>query len=182
VSTLFPRETKGNLKTTTMPQNPQQSKVSETEFEKRRGISRVEVREGYAQVHVSDLSEPLTEARLAVLKAANAAGISLDFLKLTPDGMSFLVKEDEAEGIGKALASPGVSVSVERGRHVVMVHAVNMRDEEGLIASIVLQAIKSGAAVGHVSDMHDRVLMVVSKEDSSRLKKQLEGNLVGATA
>jgi aspartokinase len=165
-----------------MPQNPQLRKVSETEFEKRRGINSVEVREGFAQVHVNDLTEPLMESRLHVLTAANKDGISLDFLKLTPDGMSFLVKEDQADAIKKTIASLGVEVTVESGRHVVMVHAVNMRDEEGLIASIVLQAIKSGAAIGHVSDMHDRVLMVVSKDDSVRLKQQLEGNLAGVNA
>ena len=167
-----------------MPKNPSPPKVSETEFEKRRGISSVEIREGYAQVHVTDLTEPLTEARLAVLEAAAKAGISLDFLKFTPDGMSFLVKEEMSQTTEKALrgSRQGVSVSVQPGRHVVMVYAVNMRDEEGLIASIVLQAIKSGAAIGHVSDMHDRVLMVVSKDDSKRLKEQLEGNLAGVRA
>lgn len=164
-----------------MPQNPA-PKVNETEFEKRRGISSVEVRPGYAQVHVTDLEEPLITSRLSVLEAAAKASISLDFLKLTPDGMSFLVKEDHALAVEQALKKPGVTVSVQEGRDVLMVYAVNMRDEEGLIAGIVLQAIKSGAAISHVSDMHDRVLMVVSKEDSARLKAQLEGSLTGVRA
>jgi aspartokinase len=164
-----------------MPQKPSTQKVSETEFEKRRGINRVEVREGYAQVHISDLSEPLVGARLEVLQSAADAGISLDFLKFTPDGMSFLVLEDKGTDVEKCLSHfKGINVQVQKGCHVVMVHAVNMRDEEGLIASIVLQAIRSGAVIGHVSDMHDRVLMVVGKEDSRRLKQQLEGSLVKA--
>ena len=161
--------------------------VSTTEFEKRRGISRVEVRSGYAQVHVFDLVEPLTQSRLAVLENAAAARVSLDFLKFTPDGMSFLVREEDAGPLVKALTEGDVKLSpsqvnAQKGRDVLMVHAVNMRDEEGLIASIVLQAIRSGAAIGHVSDMHDRVLIVVGKEDSSRLKEQLEGNLAGVRA
>jgi len=165
-----------------MAQNPTRNKVSETEFEKRRGINRVEVREGFAQVHISDLNEPPNDNRLKILAAAKDANISLDFLKLTPDGMSFLVKEDQANSVTSTFKDLGANVAVEPGRHVVMVHAVNMRDEEGLIASIVLQAIKSGAAIGHVSDMHDRVLIVVGKDDSDRLKKQLEGNLIGVHA
>jgi aspartokinase len=164
-----------------MATNPPAPKASETEFEKRRGISRVEVREGYAQVHVNDLAEPLIQSRLAALESATQAGISLDFLKFTPDGMSFLVREDHAADVEMALAKAG-AITVQKGRHVVMVHAVNMRDEEGLIASIVLQAIRSGAAIGHVSDMHDRVLIVVGKEDSERLKEQLEGNLAKVRA
>jgi hypothetical protein len=63
------------------------------EFEKPRGINRVEVRAGYAQAHVSDLPRPLTESRLAVLKAIAQAQISLDFLKLTQSGLSFLILE-----------------------------------------------------------------------------------------
>src|SRR5689334_12813412 len=104
-------------------------KVNETEFEKRRGISSVEVRSGYAQVHVTDLAEPLIASRLAVLEAAAEAKISLDFLKLTPDGMSFLVKEDEATHVEEALKKPDIQVAVQAGMDVVMVYAVNMRDE-----------------------------------------------------
>ena len=159
------------------------SHVNETEFEKRRGISRVEVREGYAQVHVSDLPQPIVTARLDALKVVAEAGVGLDFMKFTPDGMSFLVKEADAAKAEKCLDDrKGISVVVEKGRDVVMVHAVNMRDEEGLIASIVLQAIRSGASIGHVSDMHDRVLIVVSKDDSRKLKEQLEGSLVKVRA
>lgn len=164
-----------------MASNSPSQKVSETEFEKRRGISRVEVREGYAQVHVSDLAMPIVASRLEVLQAAADASISLDFLKFTPDGMSFLVSEDAAGAVEKALDKFG-EVLVQNGCHVVMVHAINMRDEEGLLASIVLQAIRSGTSVGHVSDMHDRVLMVVNKEDSARLKDQLEGSLAKVRA
>jgi len=170
-----------------MAKNSPAPQVSTTEFEKRRGISRVEVRSGYAQVHISDLAEPLTQSRLVVLEDASAAGVSLDFLKFTPDGMSFLVREEDAASLVKALTEGAAKLSAsqvvaQKGRDVVMVHAVNMRDEEGLIASIVLQAIRSGAAIGHVSDMHDRVLIVVGKEDSARLKEQLEGNLAGVRA
>jgi len=165
-----------------MATNPPAPKASETEFEKRRGISRVEVREAYAQVHVNDLPNPLTKSRLEALKLLAEGGITLDFLKFTPDGMSFLVREESATNVENALEGRQADVTVQKGRDVVMVHAVNMRDEEGLIASIVLQAIRSGAAIGHVSDMHDRVLMVVAKEDSKKLKEQLEGNLAKVRA
>lgn len=166
-----------------MAQNPPNPKVSETEFEKRRGISRVEVREGYAQVHVNDLPQPVVSGRLDILRDVSGAGISLDFMKFTPDGMSFLVRESDGQKVEDCLKNrKSISVSVEKGKDVVMVHAVNMRDEEGLIASIVLQAIGCGASIGHVSDMHDRVLIVVPKQDSQRLKEQLEGHLVKTRA
>lgn len=151
---------------------------SETAFEKRRGISSVELRTGYAQVHVTGMQEPCMEHRLQALEDVSKAGISIDFLKLTPGGFSFVVREQDANALEAALH--GRTVALQQGQHVVMVHAVNMRDEEGLIASIVFQAIRSGAKLGHISDMHDRVLMVVDQNDSQRLKEQLEGSLAEA--
>lgn len=155
--------------------------VAETAFEKRRGISNVEVRSGFAQVHVSHLSAPLTDSRLRVLEAVGEAGISIDFLKLTQTGLSFVVAAEMAEDVAKTIGALDVRCTVREGRHILLVHAVNMRDEEGLIARIILEAIASGVRIDHVSDMHDRVLIVVGAEDADRLKTRIEDNLVGAS-
>ncbi|HLK14112.1 MAG TPA: hypothetical protein VKT78_04850, partial [Fimbriimonadaceae bacterium] len=64
----------------------------------------------------------------------------------------------------------------------VLVHAVNMRDEEGLIARVVQEVIASGARMDHISDMHDRMLVVVHTEDAGPVKKRLEANLVEVSA
>lgn len=153
--------------------------IAETAFEKRRGISRVETRTGFAQVHVSHLEEPLTEGRLRVLGAVADGGVSLDFLKLTQTGLSFLVPEGEAAAVEGALSSLGVRHMIRDNRHILLVHAVNMRDEEGLISRIVLEAIASGVRVDHVSDMHDRMLMVVDAADADRLRARIEERLMG---
>lgn len=137
----------------------------ETGFEKLRGISGIEVREGYAQVHVSRLHQPIYESRLNVLRALASAELSLDFLKFTPSGLSCLIPESGATNAEKALNSLNVHFSVRLGRSVLLVHAVNMRDEEGLISQIVMLALNSGARIEHVSDTHDRVLLVVHSED-----------------
>lgn len=152
---------------------------TETAFEKRRGVSRVEVRRGFAQVHVSDLKGDLAQARLLTLEAIAGAGVSLDFLKLTPDGLSFVVREADADALKEALVGLNVTVDVIPDRHIVMVHAVNMRDEEGLIAQIVLTSISSDAAIDHIGDMHDRTLMVVDARHSDRVQKQVEKVLLG---
>jgi hypothetical protein len=54
-----------------------------------------------------------------------------------------------------------------------------MRDEEGLISRILLESIASGVQIDHVSDMHDRMLVVVSAEDSSKLRQRIEEKLLG---
>lgn len=147
---------------------------TETEFEKRRGVSRVEVRSGFAQVHVSRVQSEIMPARLRVLAAVADAGVSIDFLKLTPSGLSFLVPEGEADRIDAALEPLGYHFSVRRDRSIVLVYAVSIRDEEGLIAGIVHTAITHGIRMDHVGDMHDRMLMVVKKEDADRLVSHIE--------
>lgn len=150
-----------------------------TEFEKRRGISGVEAREGFAQVHVSRLTGNLVHERIRVLGAVGEANVSLDFLKLTPSGLSFMIPESLGEATEKALSSLAVQFSVKKDRSIVLVHAVNVRDEEGLTATIVQHAIASGALVEHVTDMHDRMLMVVATADAEHLVGYLTARLGG---
>jgi aspartokinase len=153
-----------------------------TDFEKRRGVSRVEVRDGYAQVHASRMPDPIIDGRLGVLQLVANALVSIDFLKLTPSGLSFLIQESQAQKVEDVLKKSDVHFSVKPGRSVVLVHAVNMRDEEGLIARIVREVIASGARMDHISDMHDRVLVVVHTEDAGRLRDWLEEHLIETEA
>lgn len=158
------------------PRTPPRA-LAETEFEKKRGISAIEVRPGFAQVHVSRLGRQLTEQRLRVLRAVADVEVSIDFLKLTPSGLSFLVPEDRADVVSQALEGSEVHFSVRKDRSIVLVHAVNIRDEEGLIASIVKEAIASGVTVDHVGDMHDRLLMVVKSDDAHRVAEHFRTTL-----
>ena len=153
--------------------------IAETAFEKRRGISSVEQRTGYAQVHVSRLPEPLIESRLRVLGAIADGGISIDFLKFTQSGLSFVIPQESAPVVSRALGELEAHTSVREGRHILLVHAVNMRDEEGLIARILLESISAGVKVDHVSDMHDRMLIVCEASDAARLKAHIEDKLMG---
>lgn len=144
--------------------------IKETAFEKQRGISQVEVRGGFAQVHVSQVRENIHEHRLQVLKAVREAAVSVDFLKLTPSGLSFLIAESHSGDIEKALTPLNFHCSIRKDRCVILVHAVNMRDEEGLTAQVVQRAIASGAMIDHISDMHDRMLIVAEMKYAQSLQ------------
>lgn len=146
---------------------------TETGFEKKRGISRVEIREGYSQIHVRGLPEPVMDSRLAVLELVKGEGISLDFLKLTSDGLSFLVPKDATDRIEAGLRGAGYAFDLGRDRNIVLVHAVNIRDEEGLIARIVAIAIATGAKLDHLGDMHDRLLIVAEATEAAALADRL---------
>jgi len=115
---------------------------------------------------------------LRVLKAVNEAGISVDFLKLTPTGLSFLVTNSCAEGVATAIQPVASDSSIRPERAIVLVHAVNIRDEEGLIGHIVREVIETGTTIDHIGDMHDRLLMIVSAKDAPRLEKLLAEKLL----
>lgn len=147
----------------------------ETAFEKGRGIEKIEVRKDQTEVHAMGLAEPVMATRVEVLRAIADSGVSIDFLKLTPNGMSFVVLDSDADSIAAVLAGFDVQYELLRNRHIVLVHAVNMRDEEGLIADVMSRAIRSGVKVRHVADMHDRMLLVVDADESAILVEGLEG-------
>lgn len=121
------------------------------------------------QVHVSGLTGPVAARRLEVLHAVADSSVSLDFVKLTTHGISFLVLEGQSDEVAAALGQLGCTYTIGGGRSIVLVFAVNMRDEEGLIAGIVRRVIASGVRVDHLGDMHDRVLLVVESADVERV-------------
>src|SRR5687768_2695267 len=123
-----------------------------TEFEKPRGVSHVEVRHGFAQVHVSRITGSLTAERLNVLRAMADAGISIDFLTLTHSGLSFRLPDTTCPEVHPALKPLELHYTATPGRSIVLVYAVNMRDEEGLIAQIIRDTTSTGARVNHVGD------------------------------
>jgi len=160
------RDPRANFQSEMTPSTPR-----ETAFERPRGLSRVETRGGFCQVHVEGLPEPLVPQRLQVLDAVAKEGISIDFLKLTPYGLSFVAPADRAADLGRVL---GDRAAVTTGRSVVSVHAVNIRDEEGLLAETIQEAIALGAQIDHVGDGHDRLLLVVGDADAERIERHFQ--------
>lgn len=157
--------------------NPIPAEVAETAFERPRGIAGVEIRGTFAQVHVSGFEGDVMRHRIEVLRRVKDAGINLDFLKLTNSGMAFLIQESDAATLKQALEGHAPRVTVRSGRHIVMVHGANMRDEAGSIAGIVSMAIATGAKIDHLGDMHDRMLLVAEQSAAetiaARLRKEL---------
>lgn len=152
----------------------------ETAFEKERGINRIEVRRGYTGVQVRHLSEPMMASRLQVLEAVAQAQISIDFLKLTRDGVSFVAKDCDPALLRSTLESAGTDFSLREGECVLLVHAVNMRDEPGLLAKIVSDVVATGAEIDHMGDMHDRLLIVLSEADAEKAAAALQAEHPGA--
>jgi len=154
------------------------AEVQETAFEKRRGVGRVEIRSGYAQVHISQLQEPLTESRIQMFEAIAKSGISLDFLKLTQSGISFMVPESMAEQVEAALKGVAPQLSVHKGACILLVSAVNMRDEEGLLATTLSVAIGCGVPIDTIGDMHDTLLIGTTAEGAQVIAQAIKTQLM----
>lgn len=145
----------------------------ETEFERQRGIIETEIREGFALFEVDGLAEPLAESRTKTLERIAKAGVSIDFLKLTSDGLSFVVQESDAPQVTQALDNTRTTHTP--GRCVVSAWSPNLRDEEGLAARLVSAVIASGAVLDHVSDMHDRVLFLMDRNGADSALNAIQG-------
>ncbi|MEQ1934101.1 MAG: aspartate kinase, partial [Fimbriimonadaceae bacterium] len=116
---------------------------------------------------------------LGVLTLVADSGLSIDFVKLTPGGMAFVVDENQVALIETALESH-LNWTVQGNRSIVTVSAVNIRDEEGLISKVVAAAISCGVTLDHIGDMHDRVLLVTGSAEAETLAKELRDR-IGST-
>jgi aspartokinase len=154
--------------------------IQETAFEKKRGVSKVEVSPGFAQVHISNMPDPIQDHRLLALQQLKECGIGLFFLKLTPTGISFLVHDKHVEQLQARFAPLFKSFSIRSGKSIVFVHAVNMRDEEGLMAGILSQAVASGARIEHLGDMHDALCIAATNDDAELIASAIRAKEFGA--
>jgi aspartokinase len=145
------------------------------ELETRRGISEVEVRHGFAQIHLDLGREDLAARRISLLGLLADAGISHKYLQLTRSGLAFIITEEQVDAIRIALDGRPYELNLERS--IVLVNAVGMREERGMIASILQAAIASGVQIDHIGDMHNKMFMVVrgdvAEETAERFREQL---------
>lgn len=156
--------------------------LGETDFEKARGVNKIEIRTGFASARITGLDGEVSKHRLRILNQVYQQEISLDFLKFSGDGMSFVVPDYRRDELVKVLEECGSSFEVKPDRAVLIVHAVNMRDEEGLVASIVSQVIEFGANIEHLGEMHDRLLMLMGVSGAEKARDGLKARYPGAQA
>jgi aspartokinase len=88
--------------------------------------------------------------------------------------MSFVIPSDRTSVIQSTFDAAKLQFQMVTDRSIVLVHAVNMRDEEGMVAGIVRRTISAGIAVDHVTDMHDRMLIILPKENATKLQQLIE--------
>jgi hypothetical protein len=150
--------------------------AQETAFDLRRGIQPCRLETGYAQVHVSGLPDPVHDQRLAVLELLKRLDVGLFFLRLTPSGLSFLVRDESVDRLEAPLQAQFEHASIKRHRSVVFVKAANIRDEEGLLGGILATALLEGDALEHLGDMHDCVCIAAEHESAERIARLVDSH------
>ena len=155
------------------------SNHQETVFEKRRGVSALEIRQGYASVHLDHLEGHLIEERIKILEIVAGEHLSIHFLKLTLSGLAFVIQESDIVKIQDALHPYKKDLMIYPDRSMVLVYAVNMRDEEGLIAKIVSIAIANQIKMNHLSDRHDRLLILTDVRQAPLLANAVRQEMIG---
>ncbi len=138
-------------------------------FDLPRGLGEPLVRDSYAQVLVSFPDHDAKNGRLEALKTIQSNGLSIDFLKFTHNGVSFVISADQAQRAAEVLAQIDADVKLSEGRSILLIPAVNMRDDEGLLALVLSEAIKTEAEILHIGDMHDRVLIVTDTAGANEI-------------
>ncbi len=152
---------------------------SQTTFETTRGISSIDISQGHALIIVSNISENENgKQKISALKAIKQSGISMDFLKLSADGFSFIVPEEAAQSAKDALCKHNFNVTLLKDRAILSVYAPNIRDESGLVARIAQRVVQTGAYIDSLGDMHSQVLIVLDSKFAQQAKNSLE-SLIG---
>lgn len=147
---------------------------SNTSIETARGISDVEVSNGHALIVVSGMNEEDSSQRmLEALRALKDADCSIDFLKISGSGFSFIVPELGAAAATAALCAAGFNAEALAGRSIITVRAPNIRDESGLVARIAQLVVRSGAIIEQVGDMHSSVQVVVETPKAEKAANSL---------
>ena len=154
----------------------------ETEFERPRDLIETEIRRGFTLFSVTGVSDPVAFNLIPVLDQLASSRISIDFLKLGAEGMSFVVPDESAVPSAAAMTVAGAVFTQTHGRCVLSVSSANLRDEEGLAASFMSAVIAGGTRLDHVSDMHDRVLFLIAAEDADRAVQALQSVRLGGVA
>lgn len=146
---------------------------SQTSFETERGISGVSVSRGFSLVIVSGIPEFEPTKRLEAFRVLKDGEISLDFLKLSPTGFTFILAEKDAEKAVAKLCEAGFEANCVPGRAIVTVNAANIRDENGLVARIAQTIVRSNATIEQVGDMHSSVQVVVDEKVADAVEAAL---------
>ncbi|NPV25987.1 MAG: aspartate kinase [Firmicutes bacterium] len=119
-----------------------------------------------------EVSEP-AGLELKIFKAMALAGISVDFINVTPEAVLFTVKEEQAEKAVQILQNMNFIPQVRHGCAKVSVVGAGMAGIPGVMAAIVEALTREGIQILQSSDSHTTIWCLVEREDMERAVRAL---------
>lgn len=145
-------------------------------FEKERGVLSIEAETGRSFVLV-DLSGQGAGASsaLQVLSPLAEGGLPIQFLRIHPDCLSFVVAQADLPRVRETLAEAGVPFEASESCAVITVVAPNMRSIPGLMARMGETLFGRAVGVYQMADSHSSVSCVIADEHLADAAEALRG-------
>lgn len=153
--------------TDTDPNAPPRPKVQPTYFERERGVTQIAVENAVALFTVR------ADSALVVLERLAEARVPINHVKLSTDGLSFVVSENHATACQAALKQANFIYTVQAELAIVRTVAGAMRDLSGVVARIYEALIGVDVSVRLVGDAYDSVFGLVAQADANKAESAL---------
>jgi aspartokinase len=140
------------------------------QFERARGVTHVSATPHLAQV---ELTLPHAQ-RLGLLRALADRDVPVFLVTLTPEGLSFVVRQTHAERCRSILADHGLSETIAPQKTLLSVIAGAMRDLSGVIVRIYDTLHAEGIPIRQTGDAYDAVHVLVDAADAPKAQAALE--------
>lgn len=105
---------------------------------------------------------------LQVFQLLAEAGISVDMIQVSPERISFIVKEENYEKTLSALNRIGLRINAAKGFAKVAVVGAGMRGVPGVMARVVYGLSRAGISIFHTTDSHTNIACLVKREEMSK--------------
>ena len=142
------------------------------EFERRRGVTAIQVDSGLTQVVIPmrvDMGR-----RSCMFRTLADADISVFFIKLHPVSVNFCVSSDVGRRVQRTLKRTlNLTARLRQECSQVSIVSSAMRDLPGVMSGIVEVAHEKGIKLLETGDAHDAVVLLVRHKDSMKLVRAL---------
>ncbi|HEY3315446.1 MAG TPA: aspartate kinase [Bacillota bacterium] len=128
---------------------------------------------GMAQIRLDVPPDGAGVDPLRIFSALAQTGISVDLINVSPERISFIVKEDLAERARTVLAEMDLAISLRRGCAKVSVVGTGMRGVPGVMANVVKGLAEAGVRILQTSDSHLTISCLLDQADMEKAVRAL---------
>lgn len=126
-----------------------------------------------AQIHFWPGASTKDSSDIKVFRAIADAGISVDFINVSPDRKSFIVPEPLADKTRRIIENLGFEAEALKGCAKVSIVGLRMRGVPGIMATMVEALSEAGVGVIQTSDSHVTICCLLKTTDMEKAIRAL---------